>query len=43
VEEAVNETEKAGNDVAILRRINFAKDNSWEKRIETIEKILRHF
>jgi glycosyltransferase involved in cell wall biosynthesis len=42
VEEAVSETEKTENEAAILRRINFAKDNSWEKRIDTIEKLLRN-
>jgi hypothetical protein len=41
VEEAVNETKKPENKVAILRRINFAKDNSWGKRIDTIEKLIR--
>lgn len=41
VEEAVNETKKTENETTILRRINFAKDNCWEKRIDTIEKLLR--
>ena len=39
VEEAVNET-KSENKATILRRINFARNNSWDKRIDTIEKLL---
>lgn len=39
VEKAVNET-KCENKEAIFRRIDFARNNSWEKRIDTIEKLL---
>jgi len=42
VEEAVKEAESPNKEL-IMRRINFAKENSWEKRIETIEKLLRNF
>jgi glycosyltransferase involved in cell wall biosynthesis len=40
VEEAVKEAESPNKEL-IMRRIKFAKENSWEKRIETIEKLLR--
>jgi glycosyltransferase involved in cell wall biosynthesis len=40
VEEAVSENKKPENEDAILKRINFAKNNSWEKRIETFEKLI---
>jgi len=40
VEEAVKEAESPNKEL-IMRRINFAKENSWEKRIETIEKLLQ--
>jgi len=42
VEEAVKEAESPNKEL-VMRRINFAKENSWEKRIETIEKLLRNF
>jgi glycosyltransferase involved in cell wall biosynthesis len=41
VEEAVKEAESPNKEL-IMRRINFAKENSWEKRIETIEKLLKN-
>ena len=40
VEEAVNESKKSENNRTISRRVNFARNNSWEKRVDTIEKIL---
>jgi glycosyltransferase involved in cell wall biosynthesis len=40
VEEAVKEAESPNKEL-IMRRINFAKENSWEKRIETLENLLR--
>jgi len=42
VEEAVNESKKSEHKETILKRINFARDNCWEKRIDTIEKLLRN-
>jgi glycosyltransferase involved in cell wall biosynthesis len=39
VDEAVKEAESPNKEL-IMRRIKFAKENSWEKRIETIEKLL---
>ncbi|MBT0159189.1 glycosyltransferase family 1 protein [Candidatus Bathyarchaeota archaeon A05DMB-2] len=41
VEEALGENRKSENAEVIMKRIDFAKNNSWEKRIETIEKIMR--
>ena len=40
VEEAVKEAESPNKEL-IMRRIKFAKENSWEKRIEIIEKLLK--
>ena len=40
VEGAVKESQAPENKAVIERRINFAKANSWEQRIETIEKLL---
>ena len=40
VEGAVNQIEKEDEKV-ILKRITFAENNSWEKRVETIEKLLK--
>jgi glycosyltransferase involved in cell wall biosynthesis len=40
VEKAVKEAESPNREL-IMRRIKFAKENSWEKRIETIEKLLQ--
>jgi glycosyltransferase involved in cell wall biosynthesis len=42
VEEAVKEAESPNKEL-IMRRIKFAKENSWEKRIDVIEKLLRNF
>jgi len=39
VEMAVRETRSANKEL-IMKRINFAKENSWEKRIKTIDKLL---
>ena len=41
VEEAVKEAESPNKEL-VMRRIKFAKENSWEKRIETIEKLLKN-
>ena len=41
IQEAVNETKTSENNREIFRRVSFAKRNSWEKRIDTIEKLLR--
>jgi glycosyltransferase involved in cell wall biosynthesis len=40
VEEAVNDMKKPRNERTILRRINFAESNSWEKQVERIEHLL---
>lgn len=40
VEEAVKETESPNKEI-IEKRIKFAKENSWEKRIDLIENLLR--
>jgi len=39
VERAVNETK---DKAMISRRIDYARDNSWEKRVKTIEALLRN-
>jgi len=39
VERVVNETE---DKAMISRRIDYARDNSWEKRVKTIEALLRN-
>jgi glycosyltransferase involved in cell wall biosynthesis len=41
VEEVVKEAESPNKEL-VMRRIKFAKENSWEKRIETIEKLLKN-
>lgn len=41
VEEAVTEVRRNESEMVKSRRINFAKDNSWDRRVETIEKLLR--
>ena len=42
VEEAVTESKGSEDKARILKRINFARNNSWEKRIDAVEKLLRH-
>ncbi|MCJ7635376.1 hypothetical protein MUP77_23680 [Candidatus Bathyarchaeota archaeon] len=42
VEEAVTETQKPQNEAIVAQRVNFAKSNSWEKRIDAVEKLLRN-
>lgn len=39
VEKAVNES-KSENKLVVSKRISYARENSWEKRIKTIEKLL---
>lgn len=39
VEEAVKEVKRNESEVEKSRRISFAKDNSWDRRVETIEKL----
>lgn len=41
VEKAVNEIKSEDKEM-LLRRIDFARRNSWEKRIETIEELIRN-
>ncbi|MCW4047994.1 MAG: glycosyltransferase [Candidatus Bathyarchaeota archaeon] len=41
VEAAVNEISEPEEKSTIVRRLNFAKNNSWEKRVDMIEKILK--
>lgn len=41
VEAAVNETHK-GQENAALKRIRFAKENSWENRVQTIKELLEN-
>jgi glycosyltransferase involved in cell wall biosynthesis len=41
VEEAVDETKKPENKTMVARRIRFAQDNSWEKRVDVFERLLR--
>jgi glycosyltransferase involved in cell wall biosynthesis len=41
VEEAVEESEKLGNEAMVARRVRFAEDNSWEKRLDVFERLLR--
>jgi glycosyltransferase involved in cell wall biosynthesis len=41
VEEAVKECQASENKAAMERRINFARNNSWKQRVETIEKLLK--
>lgn len=41
VEEAVGETRKPENKTMVARRIRFAQDNSWEKRVDVFERLLR--
>jgi glycosyltransferase involved in cell wall biosynthesis len=42
VEDAVNETKKPQNEAIVAQRVNFAKSNSWERRIDAVEKLLRN-
>jgi len=42
VEEAVREAESP-NEELIAKRIKFAKENSWENRVRTIEKLLQKY
>lgn len=41
VEKAVNEAKKAENKEMVAKRIRFAEDNSWEKRVELLETLLK--
>jgi glycosyltransferase involved in cell wall biosynthesis len=41
VEEAVEESEKPGYEAIAARRVRFAEDNSWEKRVDAFERLLR--
>lgn len=41
VEEAVEEPKKPDYEAIVARRVRFAEDNSWEKRIDTFERLLR--
>jgi len=41
VEEAVEEPKKPDYEAMVARRVRFAEDNSWEKRIDVFEKLLR--
>jgi hypothetical protein len=41
VEDAVGERKKPESQSIIKRRIEFAQNNSWEKRVDTIEKLLK--
>jgi hypothetical protein len=41
VEEAVEESKKPGNEAIVARRVKFAEDNSWEKRLDVFERLLR--
>lgn len=42
VETAANETKNPKDRGLIQERINFAKNNSWKARVDTIEKLLEH-
>jgi glycosyltransferase involved in cell wall biosynthesis len=41
VEEAVDEAKKPKNKTMVARRIRFAQDNSWEKRVDMYERLLK--
>jgi glycosyltransferase involved in cell wall biosynthesis len=41
VEEAVEEPKKPGYEAMVAGRVRFAEDNSWEKRIDVFERLLR--
>lgn len=41
VEEAVEEPKKPEYEAMVARRVRFAEDNSWEKRIDVFERLLR--
>ncbi|MGB8781319.1 MAG: glycosyltransferase [Candidatus Bathyarchaeia archaeon] len=40
VEEAVDERKKPEYEALVARRIRFAQDNSWEKRVDVFERLL---
>jgi hypothetical protein len=41
VQEAVDEPEKPEYEAMVARRVRFAEDNSWEKRVDAFERLLR--
>jgi hypothetical protein len=41
VEEAVEEPKKPHYEAVVARRVRFAEDNSWEKRVDAFERLLR--
>ena len=41
VEEAVDEPNKPGYEAMVARRIGFAEESSWDKRVEAYEKLLK--
>jgi glycosyltransferase involved in cell wall biosynthesis len=41
VEEAVEEPKKPDYEAIVAGRVRFAQDNSWEKRVDVFEKLLR--
>ena len=41
VEEAVDEPKKPEYEAMVARRMRFAEDNSWEKRVDVFERLLR--
>jgi hypothetical protein len=41
VEEAVEEPKKPDYEAIVAGRVRFAQDNSWEKRVDVFERLLR--
>jgi len=41
VEEAVDEAKKPEYEAIVARRMRFAEDNSWDKRVDIFERLLR--